>query len=362
MPSADAIREALRKVPEPELGGDIVSRGLVRDILVEGGHAVVTIALTTPACPFQLRLESEIQDAARAVVGVQSVAVRFEARMARPATPGPIPGVIHCVGITGARAGVGRSALAAHLAVALAEAGARRAAVFDADPAGSGLAVVRGPGGYDVADGRIVPAEVEGAHFIGADASIEGARALPLLDRLRRVAWGAVDYLLLDLPTGQAGAEAVRGSGVPWTGIVIVCTPQESAAQRGLAAVEAWRKAGTTVLGVIENMSFMMCPHCDKGIEMFGHAGGHRLAAAARVPLLGSIPLDEDLCRADEEGQTILAARPRSPIAEVVRRVARNLAGRISVEMLAPDRARGASREALMWPTPSLTPPGSERG
>jgi ATP-binding protein involved in chromosome partitioning len=252
--------------------------------------------------------------------------------------------------------------VAAHLAVALAEAGARRAAVFDADPTGTGLAVVRGPGGYEDAAGRIVPAEVEGAHFVGADAFAEGDRALALLDRLRRVAWGAVDYLLVDLPVGQAGADAVRGTGVPWTGIVMVCTPQESAAQRGLSAVEAWRKAGTTVLGIIENMSFMMCPHCDKGIEMFGHAGGHRLAAAARVPLLGSIPLDEDLCRADEEGQTILAARPRSPIAEVVRRVARNLAGRISVEMLAPDRVRGASRDALMWPTPSLTPPGSGGG
>jgi len=361
MPSAEVIREALRKVPEPELGGDIVSRNLVRDIQVEGGHAVVTIALTTPACPFQLRLESEIQDAVRAMEGVQSVAVRFEVRMARPASPGPVPGVIHCVGITGARAGVGRSAVAAHLAVALAEAGARRAAAFDADPTGTGLAVVRGPGGYGEAGGLIVPAEVEGAHFVGADAFTRGDRALPLLDRLRRVAWGAVDYLLLDLPVGQAGADVVRGAGVPWTGIVIVCTPQESAAQRGLAAVEGWRAAGMTVLGIIENMSFLMCPHCDKGIEMFGHAGGHRLAAAARVPLLGSIPLDEDLCRADEEGQTILAARPRSAIAEVVRRVARNLAGRISVEMLAPDRVRGATRDALMWPTPSLAPPGGDR-
>ncbi|HYB73912.1 MAG TPA: iron-sulfur cluster assembly protein, partial [Candidatus Sulfotelmatobacter sp.] len=255
MPSAEVIREALRKVPEPELGGDIVSRNLVRDIQVEGGHAVVTIALTTPACPFQLRLESEIQDAVRAMEGVQSVAVRFEVRMARPASPGPVPGVIHCVGITGARAGVGRSAVAAHLAVALAEAGARRAAAFDADPTGTGLAVVRGPGGYGEAGGLIVPAEVEGAHFVGADAFTRGDRALPLLDRLRRVAWGAVDYLLLDLPVGQAGADVVRGAGVPWTGIVIVCTPQESAAQRGLAAVEGWRAAGMTVLGIIENMS-----------------------------------------------------------------------------------------------------------
>ena len=361
MVTAEAIREALCKVPEPELGGDIVSRNLVRDIQVEGGRATVTIALTTPACPFQLSLESDIQEALGQVDGVQSVALRWEVNMARPATPGPVPGVIHCVGITGARAGVGRSAVAAHLAVALAEAGAR-AAVFDADPTGTGLAVVRGPGGYEEAGGQIVPAEVGGAQVVGADAFAEGDRALPLADRLRRVAWGAVDYLLLDLPVGRAGVDLVRGTGVPWSGVVLVCTPQESAAQRGLAAADGWRKAGVPLLGVIENMSFMMCPHCDKGIEMFGHAGGHRLAAAARLPLLGSIPLDEEFCRADEEGQTTLAARPRSPIAEVVRRVARNLAGRISVEILAPERVRGASRDGLMWPTPSLTPPGGGRG
>ncbi len=360
MPTAEAIQEALRKVPEPELGGDIVSRNLVREIQVEGGRVSVTIALTTPACPFQLSLESDIQEALRNMDGVQSVAVCWEVNMARPATPGPIPGVIHCVGIAGARSGVGRSAVAAHLAVALAEAGAQ-AAVFDADPAGTGLAVVRGPGGYEEAGGQIVPADVEGALFVGTDAFAEGDQTSPLTDRLRHVAWGPVDYLLLDLPVGRAGVDLVRGTGVPWTGIAIVCTPQESAARRGLAAVDAWRVAGMTILGVIENMSFMMCPHCDKGIEMFGHAGGHRLASAARLPLLGSIPLDEDLCRADEEGQTILAARPRSPIAEVVRRVARNLAGRISTEILAPDRVRGASRDALLWPTPSLPSSGEER-
>jgi len=190
--------------------------------------------------------------------------------------------------------------------------------------------------------------------FIPGPAGPDGRTAMSLADRLLSVAWGPVDYLLLDLPVAPAGVDLVRGTGIPWTGLVMVCSPQESAARRGLAALEAWRAAGPPMLGIVENMSFLMCPHCDKGIEMFGHAGGHRLAAAARLPLLGSIPLDEDLCRADEEGQTILAARPRSPIAEVVRRVAANLAGRISVEVLAPGTARGASRDALMWPTPPL--------
>ncbi len=357
MPTAEAVRAALKAIPEPELGGDIVSRNLVRDIQVGGGHVAVTIALTTPACPFRLSLESDIREVLAKVEGVEDVDLRWEVNLARPATPGPIPGVVHCVGITGARAGVGRSTLAANLAVALAEAGAR-AAVFDADAGGSGLSLVRNPGGYEETGGQIVPAEVEGVHIIGADAftaaGAEAGLSSGLAERLCRVAWGAVDYLLLDLPVRPAGMDLVRGTGIPWTGLVMVCPPQQSAAQRGLAALEGWRKVGPPLLGVIENMSFLMCPHCDKGIEMFGHAGGHRLAAASRLPLLGSIPLDEDLCRADEEGQTILAARPRSPIAEVVRRVAANLAGRISVEVLAPGAVRGASREGLMWPTPPL--------
>ncbi len=353
MLTADAVRAALQTVPEPELGGDIVARNLVREVRVADGHVTVTIALTTPACPFRHHLESEIQQALAKLEGVQTVELRWETNLARPATPGPLPDIVHCVGITGARAGVGRSAVAAHLAVALAETGAR-AAVFDADAGGTGLGPVRGPGGYEASAGQIVPAEAEGAFFVGADALPEAERGLPLLERLRRVAWGPVDYLLLDLPVAPAGVELVRGAGIPWTGMVMVCSPQASAAQRGLAALEGWRQAGPRVLGVIENMSFLMCPHCDKGIEMFGHAGGHRLAAAARLPLLGSIPLDEDLCRADEEGQTILAARPQSPIAEVLRRVAANLAGRISVEVLAPGAVRGASRDALLWPTPPL--------
>lgn len=358
MPTPEEVREALKAVPEPELGGDLVSRDLVRGIAVEGGRVRVTVALTTPACPFRLSLESDITETLRKLGGVESVAVRWEVDMARPAVAGPIPGVVHCVGLAGARAGTGRSALAAHLAVALAEEGAR-AAVFDADPEGSGLGIVRGPGGYEETEGRIVPAEAEGAQFVGADAFPGIEAPLPLLDRIRRVAWGAVDYLLLDLPAGRAGVDLVRGTGIPWSGVVMVCPPQQSAAQRGLAAVGEWRKAGVPLLGVIENMSFLMCPHCDKGIEMFGHAGGHRLATAARLPVIGSIPLDEDLCRADEEGQTVLAARPRSPIAEVIRRVARNLAGRISVEILAPGGARTASRDQLLWPTPPLDPRGS---
>jgi ATP-binding protein involved in chromosome partitioning len=360
MLSADAVWAALKTVPEPELGGDIVARNLVRDVRVADGHVTVTIALTTPACPFRLSLESDVQQALATLEGVQGVELRWEVDLARPATPGPLPGIVHCVGITGARAAVGRSAVTGHLAVALAQAGAR-AAVFDADPSGGGLGVLRTPGGYEEREGQILPAEVEGAYFVGADAfemaATGGAGAvLGLADRLRRVAWGPVDYLLLDLPVGPAGADLIRGAGIPWTGLVMVSSPQASAAQRGLAALPAWRQAGPRVLGVIENMSFLLCPHCDKGIEMFGHAGGHRLAAAARLPLLGSIPLDEDLCRADEEGQTVLAARPQSPIAEVLRRVAANLAGRISVEVLAPGAVRGAARDGLLWPTP---PPGS---
>lgn len=354
MVSVEAVREALRAVPEPELGGDIVSRHLVAAVEVEDGRVDITVALTTPACPFREALEADIRQAVARVGGVEAVTVRWTVRLARPARPGSIPGVVHCVGLAGARAGCGRSAVATHLAVALAEAGAR-AAVCDADPAGSGLSIVRGPGGYEERGGLIVPAVAEGAQFVGADAFPGGGASLPLPARLRQVAWGEVDYLLLDLPPGREGAAAAQGAGVPWTGVVIVCPPQQSAAQRGLGVVEAWRGAGLTVLGVIENMSFLMCPHCDKGIEMFGHAGGHRLATAARLPILGSIPLDEDLCRADEEGQTILAARPRSPIAEVLRRVARNLAGRISAEMLSPGTVRPPSREGLLWPTP---PPG----
>ena len=148
MPTADAIRAALKAIPEPELGGDIVSRNLVRDVRVAGGDVTVTIALTTPACPFRLHLESEIRTALENLNDVQGVDLRWEVDLARPSTAGPIPGIVHCVGITGARAGVGRSAVAAHLAVALAEAGAR-AALFDADPAGSGLGLVHGPGGYE---------------------------------------------------------------------------------------------------------------------------------------------------------------------------------------------------------------------
>ncbi|HZX61360.1 MAG TPA: Mrp/NBP35 family ATP-binding protein [Candidatus Methylomirabilis sp.] len=151
---------------------------------------------------------------------------------------------------------------------------------------------------------------------------------------LMEVEWGELDYLLADLPPGTGDASLTLAQAIPLSGAVIVMTPQEVAIQIATKTLNMFRTLKVPILGIIENMSYLLCPHCSQPIEIFGHGGGRKASERLEVPFLGEIPLDPELRHGGDVGRPILVERPDSPVAAIFRQVAANLAGRVSVESL----------------------------
>jgi len=148
------------------------------------------------------------------------------------------------------------------------------------------------------------------------------------------VDWGELDYLLVDLPPGTGDAALTLAQAIPLTGAVVVMTPQEVAIQIATKTLNMFRTLKVPILGIIENMSHLLCPHCGRSVDLFGHGGGRKASQRLEVPFLGEIPLDLTLRQGADVGRPLLIEAPSSPVADVFRQVAGNLAGRISVEAL----------------------------
>lgn len=369
---------ALDQVRDPELHRDLVSLGMVRRVAV-AGHAVrVALTLTTPACPFRERIVDEVRAALLRLPGVTSLEIELEAEVAVGLPRlghAPLPGIKHLVGIAGGKGGTGASTVAVSLAVALAQAGAR-AGLLEAAPRADVLCRLLGlderqeEGPPPFAPSAAHGIQAMSAGFVGrADWGAlwpEGPGRSGAWRRLvESVAWGALDYLLVDLPGGVPPLTGDLAAGLPFTGAIVVLTPQALALDLADRAVSRLREASLPVLGLVENMSFFMCPLCLKGLEVFGQGAGRQLSAQVGAPLLGEVPLDREVALASDQGTPVPIAMPRSPIAEVFRRVAANLAGRISVEALqgqAAEAPRTPPRRAAGSGAPiPLRPPRAAR-
>ena len=363
-PTDAEVLAALGGVRDPELHRDLVSLGMVRGVAVAGHEVRVALTLTTPACPFRERIVEEVRGALQRLPGVAVVEVEVLSDLAAgPPRPGqtPHPGIKHLVGVAGAKGGTGASTLAVNLAVALAETGAR-VGLLEVAPRADVLNRLLGLDEREVEEAApSAPAAAHGIHamsagFVGGDGWHalwpEGpGRAAAWRRLVEGVAWGPLDYLLADLPGGPPTLIRDLAAGLPFTGTALVVTPQELTVDLGVRAVAFLREEGLPVLGLIENLSFFMCPFCFKGLEVFGQGAGRRLSAQVGVPLLGEVPLDREVALASDRGEPVPLALPRSPIAEVFRRVAANLAGRISVEALGAQAAESPR-------TPSRRTPG----
>lgn len=347
MPNEAEILKALSRVNDPELHRDIVSLGMVRDLKVDGSRVSLTVVLTTPACPLKAEIEEDVRRAVKTVPGVGDIEVTFGANVAASrAGLGQVglPGVKHAVAIASGKGGVGKSTVSVNVAVALAETGAK-VGLLDADIYGPSMPLMLGVRGHpDVRNNRLLPHEAYGVKVMSAGFLIQ-EQAAPIVWRgpmvsqairqlLTDVEWGDLDYLLIDLPPGTGDAQLTLCQSVPLTGGVIVMTPQDVATKVAGKALVMLRHLKVPILGIIENMSFIVCPHCLKQSEVFGHGGGRAAAQKLEVPFLGEIPLDIEVCQGSDHGRPILVHNPRSATAEIFRRVAANMAGRISVEIL----------------------------
>lgn len=346
MVTEETILSALRKVIDPELHRDLVSLGMVKEIRVDGGAVAVTVELTTPACPMRERVEEETKAAIRALPGVGEVTVNLTASVRKPpAGRQPIPGIKHIVAIGSGKGGVGKSTVTANLAVALAEAGAQ-VGLLDSDIYGPSIPLMMGVHRQpDVVNKRMIPPVSHGVKlmslgFLLPDHTSPVVWRGPMVGQavkqmLMEVDWGELDYLLADLPPGTGDASLTLAQTIPLSGAVIVMTPQDVAIQIATKTLNMFQTLRVPILGIIENMSYLPCPHCAQPVELFGHGGGRKASERLEVPFLGEIPLDLALRRGGDVGRPILIEQPDSPVAAIFRQVAANLAGRISVEALA---------------------------
>jgi ATP-binding protein involved in chromosome partitioning len=349
MPSREEIQDALRKVIDPELRKDIVSLGMVRSIeQPEEGRVDVIVSLTTAGCPIRAHFEKAVVESVQAL-GVPTVTVGFDVlsdqeksglaqRLGRQGglPEGALAAVKNVVCIGSGKGGVGKSTVTANLAAALVADGFR-AAALDADVWGYSIPRMLGVHGRPMvsADRKILPLDaVGGVKAISIEFFLnEQDQAItwrgPMLHKairqfLEDVDWGELDYLLIDLPPGTGDVSMTLAQLLPQAKFVIVTTPQPAAQKVAKRAAETALRFDLEIAGVIENMSGFTTPDGER-FTIFGEGGGQLLADELDVPLLGKIPLQEELRISADEGLPLVLEDPDAPAAQAIYHAARGL-------------------------------------
>ncbi|MBI5542609.1 MAG: Mrp/NBP35 family ATP-binding protein [Deltaproteobacteria bacterium] len=336
------VLAALSKVNDPEIMRDLVSLNMVKDVKVEGGAVSVKIELTTPACPLKGKVQSDVEAALRAIPGVSSVNVTMGAqvRAAAKAQDDLLPGVKNVILVGAGKGGVGKSTCAVNLAVSLQREGAT-VGLLDADFYGPSVPMMMGIKQKPVSkDGRTLePIDAYGIKVMSIGLLVDPDQALiwrgpmlhgALMQLFRDVSWGALDYLVVDLPPGTGDVPLSISQQIRASGAVLVTTPQDVSLADVMKAKLMFDKVNIPVLGMVENMSNFICPHCQKATPIFDQGGGRRASEAMGIPFLGEIPLDLAVRQGGDQGVPIVIGVPESPQSKAFASMARNIAGQVS--------------------------------
>ncbi len=345
-PTEKEILAALETVKYPGFSRHIVSFGLVKEIQADHGEVLVRMKLATtdPRVPATIQQESEA--ALRKVPGVANARVIIDIdQPTQGAAPGTmsgteqIPGVRHVIAVASGKGGVGKSTVAANLAVALSRHG--KTGLCDTDIYGPSVALMFGSRdpALPADDNRILPVEQYGIRLMSMGLLVEDDQPAilrgPMVTSitrqfLRQVVWGELDYLVLDLPPGTGDVQLTIVQTVTLAGAVIVTTPQEVALIDARKAAGMFAKVNVPVLGLVENMSYFQCPEGDGTRHaIFGEGGGVREAARLGVPLLGQIPIDIATREAGDRGRPIVLEQPQNPVAQAFEAAATALTRRL---------------------------------
>lgn len=348
------IIEALRNVRDPDRGADIVSLGMVRGMVVRNGNVGFTIEVDPKRGPTMEPLRKEAEKTVESLPGVLSATVVLTAEApgkapgapqghghshgqgrARPGPESqrvPVPGVRSIVAVASGKGGVGKSTTAINLALALSQKGLR-VGLLDSDIYGPSIPRMLGVSGQPFSpDGKTLePMENYGikcmsmGFIVAEDTPMiwRGPMVMSAIEQmLRDVEWGDLDIMVVDLPPGTGDAQLTMAQRVPLTGAVIVSTPQDIALLDARKGINMFRKVDVPVLGIIENMSYFVCPHCGERSEIFSHGGARREAAKLGAEFLGEVPLDIEIRVTSDEGRPIVVSNPDSPHSRIYREIA----------------------------------------
>lgn len=351
MITPEQVREKLSTVKYPGFSRDVVSFGLVKDVKVTGVDVLVQMTLATndPKIPQAIKEGSEAALAQLPDVGRVTVRIDIQAPPqapqagagTAPMAAGAIEGIKRVIAVASGKGGVGKSTVAANLAVALSQTGAS-VGLCDCDLYGPSIGLMFGSNERPMAteDNRILPIERYGLRLMSmgfllddtSPAILRGPMVTKYTQQfLRQVEWGDLDYLILDLPPGTGDIQLTIVQTVALAGAVIVTTPQEVALIDARKASTMFQKVNVPVLGLIENMSYFLSPSDGKRYDIFGSGGGEREAARLKVPLLGQIPIDIPTREAGDRGQPVTAADPANPVAQAFKQIAEKLTKSASV-------------------------------
>src|SRR5690348_9564137 len=345
-PTSQQVLEALGHIKDPDLGRDVVALGMIKELDVSAeGRVAFTFELTTPACPVRDRFKSQAEDTVGALEGVTGVEVRMTANV-RPAFMRPkpseiLPGVKQTIAVASGKGGVGKSTVAVNLAAALRKSGAE-VGLLDADIYGPSVPVMTGSRRMpQQSNGHLLPIEAHGMKLMsfghlnpGDEPTIyRGPMVGKAIEAMMvEVDWGSLDYLVIDLPPGTGDASLTLAQAVPLTGVAIVCTPQALATDIAVKALQMFRRLNVTPLGLIENMSWYVCPECGHRHEIFSHGGAEAAAKRLGVPFLGAIPLEEGIREDADRGTPVVISRPESAGAKAFEAIASQVAARTSIQ------------------------------
>jgi ATP-binding protein involved in chromosome partitioning len=367
----DQVRAALRSVNDPEIGRPIEDIGMLQDIeVLEGGLVRVHVLITIEGCPLKDRITSDVTQALAPLEGIERVEVALSpmseeqraslvATLRGGAAPQQQPTFFTgsdttVIAVASGKGGVGKSSVTVNLACALAAEG-HRVGVLDADVWGFSVPRMMGVTGKPVGfNDMILPLESHGVKVISMGFFVPEETPViwrgPMLHKaieqfLGDVYWGDLDFLLCDLPPGTGDVSISLASFLPGASMLVVTTPQEAARKVAERAGKMAERTNLRPIGVVENMSWFVCPHCGERTPIFGQGGGTEAAETLGVPLFAQVPLEPALREGGDDGAPIVVTDPDSPAGEALRRAARELAQ--------------ATRSKVGKPLPLMARPGA---
>ncbi len=353
------VLAALARVVQPESRRDIVQLKMVQDLAVSDGKVSFTIVLEQVGAPVRAPIERQVRESLAGVAGIREVKINWAVRnVPRPQRTDKIENldVKYAIAVASGKGGVGKSTVAVNLACALADGGAK-VGLLDADVHGPNVPLMMGTQEQPMAFGeQIMPIIAHNVKLMSMGFLVPAETPViwrgPMLSQALRqfltdVVWGMLDFLIVDLPPGTGDVQLSLVQSLALAGAVLVTTPQAVAVADVVKGLEMFREMQVPIIGVVENMSYYICPDCGRRHDIFARGGGQRVSKQMGIPFLGQVPIDENTREGGDTGNPVVLARPDSPAAQAFRGIAHG------VKAYVEDIAQTKSAPRLT-PDPSL--------